>query len=121
MGYHKQDGVFADVKIASFFPQTMISSAATVTGPVVEVGDATMACLDLVCSSLTASDTVDAKIQTSKDGTTWRDVGAFAQLTASGSERKSFTGLDRFARASVTTADAGGGITAIVSIAGDLK
>lgn len=121
MGYHKQDGVFADVKSVTFFPQTTLSSAGTFTGPVVEVGEATTACLDLACPSLTASDTVDAKIQTSKDGSTWRDVASFTQLTASGSERKSFTGLDRFARASVTTADAGGGITAIVSISGDLK
>lgn len=121
MGYHTSNGVFVDaVDIVAFGEQT-ISSATTINGPTIEVGEKTTALLDLSCPSLTASDTVEAKVQTSKDGTTWRDVASFATLNANGSERKSFPGLDRFMRAVVTTTDGGGGITAVVSISGELK
>lgn len=39
-------------------------------------------------------------VETSGDGTTWYSAGTFAAKTANGTERKAFSGLDRFARVS---------------------
>ena len=39
-------------------------------------------------------------VETSADGTTWYAAGTFAAKTAVSSERKSFSGLDRYARVS---------------------
>jgi hypothetical protein len=38
-------------------------------------------------------------VETSSDGTTWRELGAFTALFAAGSQRASFPGADRFVRA----------------------
>jgi hypothetical protein len=44
--------------------------------------------------------TLDVVIETSFDGASnWRSLGAFAQRTGVGAERKSFPGCDRFIRA----------------------
>lgn len=127
MGYFK-NGVWQDIDTdVVVYPETTLTSAGAKNGDAIEIGDRTTACLELVCSALTGSDTLDAKIQTSKDGSgsglgAWRDVATFTQLTAAGSERKSFAGLDRFIRAVVTPADAGGGgISATLSIKGEIK
>lgn len=48
----------------------------------------------------TATPKLDVTVETSHDGTTWRELGAFTQATSAGSERKSFPGCDRFVRAS---------------------
>lgn len=54
------------------------------------------------------AETLDVSIQTSFDGTTWRAVAAFAQITNVGNERKSFTGIDRYIRAVYTVGGTGG-------------
>lgn len=126
MSYTKANGKFADTDEVIVFPETTITTATAVNGDAIEVGDRSCACLELVCSALTASDSLDVKIQTSKDASgsglgAWRDVAAFTQLTATGSERKSFSGLDRFIRAVVDGTDAGGGISFTVKVSGELK
>lgn len=127
MSYTKQNGQHADVEDIVVYPETTLAAAGASNGSAIEIGDRTTACLELVCSALTASDTLDAKLQTSKDASgsglgAWRDVASFTQLTAAGSERKSFAGLDRFIRAVVTPTDAGGGgISTTFSIKGELK
>lgn len=128
MGYTKQNGEWAETDDVVVYPLTTLTAAGAVNGSAIEVGERTTACLELVCTALTASDTLDAKLQTSKDGTgsglgAWRDVASFTQITAtSGSQRLSFNGLDRFIRAVVTPTDAGGGgISATLSIKGELK
>ncbi len=63
--------------------------------------------------------TLDVTLQTSKDDTNWRTLGTFAQISAAGSERKSFPGCDRYVRA---TWDLGGTSASFTfSIAGDAK
>lgn len=127
MGYTKQNGQHADVEDVVVYPLTTLAAAGASNGSAIEIGDRTTACLELVCTALSASDTLDAKLQTSKDASgsglgAWRDVASFTQLTAAGSERKSFAGLDRFIRAVVTPTDAGGGgVSATFSISGELK
>lgn len=74
------------------------------TGPVVEVAeyDTLRLLLDVTAAAGT-SPTLGVEIQTSFDGTTdWRSLGSFAQKVGVSSERKSFSGADRFVRASYT-------------------
>lgn len=127
MSYTSATGEHQDTTDITVIPPTTYAAAGAVNGPAIEVGDRSTANLELDVTALTASDTLDAKIQTSKDGTgsglgAWRDVASFAQKTTAGSERKSFAGLDRFIRAVVTPTDAGGGgISVTLSIKGELK
>lgn len=127
MGYFNQKNEFQNTEDLVVYPQTTLTAAGAVNGSAIEVGDRSTANLELDVTALTASDTLDAKIQTSKDGSgsgagAWRDVATFTQKTAAGLERKSFSGLDRFIRAVVTPADAGGGgISVTLSIKGELK
>lgn len=123
MGYKKLNGKWADTDDAII--QEGITRTATANGAAVEVGERSSACLELVVTAGSGTTpTLDVTIETSKDGTgtglgAWRSLGAFAQRTAAGSERKSFTGLDRFVRAVQTI----GGTTPsfTYSIAGELK
>lgn len=127
MSYTQANGKFADMDDVVVFPQATIAAAGAVNGAAIEVGDRSCGVFELEVTALTASDTLDAKIQTSKDGSgsglgAWRDVATFTQRNSAGSERKSFAGLDRFIRAVVTPTDAGGGgISASVNIKGELK
>lgn len=81
---------------------TLHSSAArtaTYTATGVAIGDkGTLRLLLDVTAASGTSPTIDVAVQTSYDNSTWRAVASFAQLTAAGSERKSFTGIDRYAR-----------------------
>ena len=127
MSYTNGKGEFQDTEDLVVFPRTTLAAAGAVNGEPIEVGDRTVANLELDVTAITAGDNVAAKIQTSKDGTgtgagAWRDVASFTNATAAGVERKSFAGLDRFIRAVVTPTDeGGGGISVTLSIAGELK
>lgn len=44
--------------------------------------------------------TMTVTVETSEDAASWRSVGAFPAVTAAGQQRRSFSGLDRFVRAS---------------------
>lgn len=127
MSYTQANGKFADMDDVVVYPATTLTAAGAVNGNAIEVGDRSVGVFELDVTALTASDTLDAKIQTSKDGSgsglgAWRDVATFTQKSAAGSERKSFAGLDRFIRAVVTPTDAGGGgISVTLSIKGELK
>lgn len=81
---------------------TLLSSAArtaTFTGATVNCSDGSASLLLDVTARSGTTPTLDVTVQTSYDGSTWRTAGTFAQSTAVGSERKSFTGLDRYVRA----------------------
>lgn len=101
MSYVKQNGEFADTKEA-----TLAASAARTTsadGPSVELGDRGVLRLDLTVSAASGTlPSLQVDVQTSKDGTTWRAIGGFTALAAAGTQRASFPGCDRFARASWT-------------------
>lgn len=101
MGYFQQNGGYADTKSTSLHA----SAARTATGAsaAIEVGDRGVLrlLLDVTAASGTTP-TLDVTVQTSYDGTTWRSLGTFTQATGVTSERKSFSGCDRFARVSYT-------------------
>lgn len=115
MGYHMSSGQFANVDEVVLYNGTQ---SADETSAKIECGEKTVACLSLVVSAVTSSPTLDVTIQTSADGSTWRTVAAFAQATGAGSERKSFSGLDRFVRADLNI---GGTGTITYKLSGDLK
>lgn len=77
---------------------------ATVTLDPVEVGDKGTLRLDLdVTAASGTTPTLDGTVQTSKsEAGPWRTLGSFAQATAAGTERKSFSGCDRWARVAFT-------------------
>lgn len=87
-------------------PVSLASSAArtaTGTGSPVFTGEADTARLTLsvtAASGTTPSATV--AVQTSVDASTWATVGSFTAATGVTSERKVFSGLDRYVRASWT-------------------
>lgn len=118
MGYNTRSGKWANTDNVTV--QAVVTKTASFDGPAIEVGDRGSACLDLTISAASGTTpTLDVTIQTSKDGTTWRTVAAFAQKTAAGTERKSFPALDRFIRASAVI----GGTTPsfTYSVAGEAK
>lgn len=87
-------------------PVTLHASAAmtaTGSGTGVELGDSGTLILTLdvtAASGTTPSMTVS--VETSEDNSTWRTLGSFTAKTAAGAERKSFPGVDQYARATWT-------------------
>jgi hypothetical protein len=83
---------------------TLVASAARTTtgsGSAFEMEDnGTLRLLLNVSAASGTTPTLDVTIETSLDGSTgWTSVGTFTQNTAVSSQRKVFTGLDRYARA----------------------
>jgi hypothetical protein len=91
----------ADVTVVASGQRTANGSS-----PAIELGDATAArlTLDVTAGLADADETLDVTVETSEDGATWRDVANFAQATDVGAVRASFSGLDRYIRASWTVA-----------------
>jgi hypothetical protein len=89
-------------EISNITDVTLLASAsrtASANGAAVAIGDlgTLRLLLDVTVDNGT---TLDVTIETSYDGSTaWRSLGAFAQVSGVGSERKSFPGCDRYARA----------------------
>lgn len=83
---------------------TLAASAArtaTADGTAVEIADkgAVRLLLDVTAASGTTP-TLDVTVETSYDGSTgWTSLGTFTQKTAAGTQRKNFSGADRFVRA----------------------
>lgn len=84
---------------------TLAASAArtaTGSGTAQEIADrgAVRLLLDVTAASGTTP-TLDVTVETSYDGSTgWTSLGTFTQNTAVSSQRKNFSGADRFVRAS---------------------
>ena len=100
-GYRMGDGQWAEMDNVTLAPQAEYT--ATVTLDAVEIGDKGTLRLDLDMTVTGTLPTLDVTIETSNiEGGTYRSLGTFAQLTATGSARKSFAGCDRWARAVLT-------------------
>jgi len=102
MGYTMGNGRWANTIDVSVLDSA--ARTATFQGPAVEVGDRGTAALELVASAVTGTTpSLTATIETSKDGVSnWQTVAAFSAVTAAGTTRKMFSGLDRFVRANCT-------------------
>jgi hypothetical protein len=92
-------GQFADIDDV----ELAASAARTATGQGAAVALGDRGTLRLLLDVTAASGTLDVTVETSFDGATgWRSLGTFAQKTAVASERKSFSGCDRYVRATWT-------------------
>lgn len=83
----------------------LASAARTVsgTGASVDLATKTGLSLDLAVSAASGTTpTLAVTLETSKDNTTWRTLGTFAQVTAAGPVAKVFAGADRYLRAAWT-------------------
>jgi hypothetical protein len=98
MGYNRQDGQWADTEELSLHASA--ARTASGNGDAVESGDrgTLRLLLDVTDVSGTAPSLL-VILETSLDGVTWREFGAFSALSAIGSQRRSFFGADRFVRA----------------------
>lgn len=117
MGYYMQDGRWADTDDVTLETAKEVSGASG-TGTVRELGDKVVGRFTLTVAALGAGTTLTATVKTcdTEDGT-YRTVGTFTAASATGSERKSFSGLDRWVR--VDWALAGGVTTATYSVSGE--
>lgn len=102
MGYTMQNGRWANTE-----PVTLLAAgtrAATVTGEWIELGDRQTLRLALAVTSAAEGGTLDVAVETSHTGSEADKVavGSFTQASAAGTERKNFSGLDRFVRAKAT-------------------
>lgn len=101
MSYGRQDGRYVHTEDAS-----LASAVRTATGQSTAIeagsGHTVRAFLDVTAVSGTAP-SMTLSLETSHDGSTgWRNVGSFAAKTAVSTERKAFSGLDKFHRWSWT-------------------
>ncbi|MGK3995103.1 hypothetical protein [Sorangium sp. So ce1024] len=88
-----------------------VTRTTTGNGPAVEIGDMGTLRLRLNVTATEGTPTLDITLQTSKDGSTWRTLGTFAQATGEGSELKSFPGCDRYVREAATVGGSDPSIT----------
>lgn len=115
MGYKTESGRWANT--AELALATALALTGDANGAGVEVGDRGVARLLLDVTAIGAGTTLTVYIETSYDGVTYRAVDNFTATGAIGTERKSFSGLDRYVRARY--AFAGGATTATLSISGE--
>jgi hypothetical protein len=102
-GYNRSNGAgWADTDTVNITDPVTLTATASTTP--IEPGDrGTLRLLLTVSAASGTTPTLDVSIETSFDGQTgWRSMGAFTQATAAGSQRKSFSGADRFVRATAT-------------------
>lgn len=82
---------------------TLLASAARTvsgSGASVDLGLRTAFALDLVVSAASGTTpTLLVKVETSKDGATWRPLDSFAQVASAGPVTRFFAGADRYVRA----------------------
>jgi len=99
-GYFTSDDQFVDSKNVILHPSA--TRTADGDGSVVfETGQRRTLTLGLeVTAASGTTPTLDVSVETSLDGVDWFTHGAFAQMTATGDQAKSFGGLSRFARVS---------------------
>lgn len=100
MGY-----VTAGLRVSRGRAVSLAASAArtaTAAGTALEIADKGAVRLLLDVTAVTGTNpTLDVTIETSYDGSTgWTSLGTFTQNTAVSSQRKNFSGADRFVRAS---------------------
>jgi len=99
MSYQRADGKF--VYTESFKLSQTITATGNMTAGV-DVGSATM-CRNLVVTASAVGGTtpsITINFQTSPDNSTWTTQASYTAITANGSQAKSFSPLERYARLS---------------------
>ena len=99
MGYQMQNGRYAPTE--SVILAAPSARTASASGSAYEMGERSTLRLLLDVTVVSGTNpTLDAYVETSNDGSTWRTLGTFAQKVAASSERQCFAGCDRFVRVS---------------------
>ena len=80
MGYHRQDRKWADTEDIVLAPLALRGDAEA-TGTELELGDRATVRLALTVTAKAGTPTLDVTIETSHDGVTWYEAGAFDQLS----------------------------------------
>lgn len=94
MGYLTSKQEYVD---SLTYTWTQAAQSADANGASLELGRNRSCRATLDVTSVSASDTLDVKMQGSDDGTTWFDIVSFTQATGATTERKTFVGA-RFVR-----------------------
>lgn len=104
MGYEMKNGRYARTRSVTVVTAAVTTATGAVANSVQELGDQNTARLTLNATAVSGTTpSVTVTVETSADGSTgWTSVGAFAAVTAVSSQRKVFTGLDRFIRLNAT-------------------
>lgn len=106
MGYKMGNGRWADTDDLTLHASA--ARTATGNGDSIELGDVGVLRLLLdVTANAGTDETLDVAVETSYDATTWRQLGTFTQATGVTSERKSFSGADRYVRVVYTIGGTG--------------
>jgi hypothetical protein len=97
-GYkNKRTGEWVDTESLALAPSQ--ARTADGNGPTFELGRRTTLQLDLEVTAVSGTNpSLSVAVQTSHDGSSWREHGAFTQKVAAGSQRFSLAGLDRYVR-----------------------
>lgn len=95
---HKSNGEFIDVEEV-----TLAASAARTesgSGSAIDLGDRNTLRLSLAITARSGTKpSLHALVETSADSSTWRQLGSFTAVNdATGTERQSFPGADRYVR-----------------------
>jgi uncharacterized cupredoxin-like copper-binding protein len=118
MSYHQTSGRFVYEEDIDLSPAAAVTADAQ--SRVLEMGHLHTMFLELVVSAITASDTLDVTIQGSEDGTNWFTLGTFTQVSATGTQRKSFPTAKQV-RADFNGTDAGGGMSFTFTLRGKAR
>lgn len=117
MGYQTESGRWANTADVTLDSAKSVSGASG-TGTAVEVGDRGTGRFTLDVTALGSGTTLTVTVKTSDtESGTYRTVAAFTAASATGTELKSFPGLDRWVRAD--WALSGGTTTATYTVDGE--
>lgn len=102
MGYRTNSGRWANTLDVQLTTAAVVAGTGVLSGSTQEIGDRGTLRLNLVATASAAANTTVA-VETSADGSTnWVAVASFAAVVANVTQRKVFTGLDRWVRLNAT-------------------
>ncbi|MDP8971208.1 MAG: hypothetical protein M3N52_12085 [Actinomycetota bacterium] len=120
MGYSTQAGRYARTRDVRLANAVTVSAVGVLPNSTWELGDQGTLRLTLTAANVGGTTpSITITLETSADGVAgWSAVGAFAAVTADGTQRKIFAGLDRFVRLNATTVT-GTAPTASITVDGE--
>lgn len=121
MGYSTSNGRYARTRDVSLASAVVVTATGVLAGSTKELGDQGTLRLTQTASAVGGTTpSVTVTLETSADGSTgWTAVAAFTAVTANGSQRKVFTGLDRFVRLNATAVTGTDTPTATLAVTGE--
>lgn len=114
-GYAVADETFVSTTTLALPAQSVTATGND--GAPADLGTGRIARMNFTLASYAGITNITVNLDTSPDGVTWTNVGNTGALTANGTTRKVFSGLDRYVRFSWTVTGAG---SVTVSATGDV-